>query len=273
MLNIVTSFNARLWDAYARNSIASWLRYLKGDYSLTVTLDGPVPEDLAKVLFDGWDPENSGTISIISLDNIPELHTFLQATSHIQTMPPNVPPHEAFRFDFRRFTPKVFSLKLMVDKAESITKAYEDADPVLWLDADIVMHKDLEVTRILKDLLHDRTADRIPPWGVVCLDRGRPWTNMESGYLLLSEEGFILVEYLWNLYKTGGIFQYREQHDSYLISRVFEMMGPEWYEHNVYSLSGRVDSNDARDMLNPMEKTWLNEYMLHLKGSRKGEIG
>lgn len=251
-LTIVTSFNTRLWDAYAKFSLASWLRHLKGDYHLVVTIDGPVPSDLAEVL------SGAPSYEIVCLDNIPEYRAFLERFPNVPP-PPGAPQDQYYRWDYKRFWPKVYTLR----HATAISRDPFPSFPVLWLDADVTLHADLEVSRIIED-----TKGR----DLVCLDRGAPWTNMDSGYLLIEEMAANVIFYMYNIYMSGTLFHLREWHDSYVLSRVLDILGPEWYEDNVLSLSGKVNSNKAMDYINPLEKTWLKDFAVHLKGNRKGEI-
>jgi len=203
MLHVCTSLNKSLWDSYARNSVLSWVRHLKGNYNLTITLDGVIPENIFSDIKEVWQEENSGSLSVISLDNIPDFYEFMDKYTDFAG-PPNTPPHEMYRWDHRRFAPKAFTLYLLVDSYDYSRGSFEHPDPVLWLDADIHMFKDLEITRILKDLTYGRDAVETVPYSVVCLDRGAPWPNMDSGYLLLDgPEACTVVSYLWNIYDTG----------------------------------------------------------------------
>lgn len=260
-LTIVTSFNARLWDAYARYSLTSWLRHLKGDYHLVITMDGPIPSDMLTVLGSTggmeYDSSTGVALEIISLDNIPEYRMFLERFPNVPP-PPGAPQDQYYRWDYRRFWPKVYSLAACADRYGTAKEF-----PILWLDADITLHADLSVDRIMAD-----GKDKV----IVCLDRGAPWTNMDSGYFLMEEGSEQVINYMYNIYMSGTLFHLREWHDSYVLSRVLDILGPEWYEANVLSLSGKVNSNKAMDYINPLEKTWLKDYAVHLKGNRKGEI-
>lgn len=254
MLTIVTSLSKGLWDSYARDSVASWVKHLKGDYSLCITVDGPIPSDIRAV---------APNAAVISLDGIPVFREYLENFGHIAMVPNGAPPGEHFRWDHTRFWPKVVSM-------EYVTPDEDSDGPCLWLDADVYMHKDLEIERIIKDLYHGRNPVTDPPWSVVCLDRAAPWGYMDSGYFLWSNPDPVFR--LYNIYRTGSIFMYKEHHDAWLMNRVLETFGPEWLSENVFSLSGKKNSKDPREFLNPMEHTWLSGYLTHFKGQRKQEI-
>lgn len=268
MLTVVTSFSKTLWDAYALHGIASWLKHLKGDWRLVITIDGPVPDDLPH----GMNLESNGScesreVTVVSLDNLPGYAEFLFRSSVVQ-MPEGVNPNDRFRFEFRRFWPKVFSINMVVQDGMTAP----ENSPILWLDADMVLFKDLEVVRMVKDLVHNRNPLYEGHYDLVCLDRGQPWNYMDSGYLLFSGNSDKISDALFNTYVTGAIFHFREWHDAFLLSRVLDILGPEFYAENVLSLSGKVDTHDPNQFLNPIAKTWLGEYLIHFKGNRKGEI-
>lgn len=248
MVTIVTSLSKNLWDSYAKGSLLSWARHIKGDYLLVVTVDGPIPSDITSVVPKGT--------KVISIDNIPDFKGFMARYPNVPTMPPNVPPEHTFRFDYLRFWPKAFSLKYASDLA--------NGNPVLWLDADVSFFKDVTTDTILRDFQQG--------YSIVCLDRGAPWGYMDSGYFgFRGIEGTKVIDDLYNIYTTGSIFNYKECHDAWLLSRVLDLRGKEWYQRNVLSLSPREDTKDGAKYLNPMEHTWLKAHCVHFKGNRKGE--
>lgn len=255
MLTIVTSFNKAIWESHGKTCITSWLDHLVGDYTLKFYIDGPIPNDL---------PVGKG-IEVFFLDNDKDYVKFLRDTANIQE-PQGVPPEHQFRFQFRRFWPKVHAIYSAFQEVSD----YGVDGALLWLDADILMTQDLEVSKILAD------ADNYKEFCI--LDRGPPWGYMDSGYLLmntkLSYDGQTwasqFINLLNNLYTSKTIFQFREWHDAYLMSQVLKMMfgeqGSEAYKANVKSLSGLSSS------LHPLEESWLRGHLTHLKGGRKNEI-
>lgn len=239
-LTIVTSFNRHIWNNHGKTCLASWLEHIKGAYALHIYIDGPIPADLPK----------SPNVYIHWLDTEPEYTRFLTETRDV-TPNPNIPPEHKFRFEFRRFWPKVFAIK--------DSYAFNN---VLWLDADILFKKDLSVERILEDLKERKN--------IVCLDRGPPWNYMDSGYLLLRDgwngnfdktEEF--VDALYNIYTTKTIFRFTEWHDAFLMSQVMNILWGSDKDTYVKSLSGLSSS------LHPLNDSWLSEYMIHLKGTLK----
>lgn len=191
-LTIVTSFNRAIWNNHGKTCVESWIKHLRSSdnlgnfvdhdvtpsYELHLYIDGPIPSDLPK----------GDNIHIHWLDTEPEYTRFLTETRDV-TPNPHIPPEHKFRFEFRRFWPKVRSIyDAALAQHRSLTLPSPDGGsaihanaisvtgPILWLDADILFKKDLSVERILEDLQDNQT--------VVCLDRGHPWNYMDSGYLL-----------------------------------------------------------------------------------------
>lgn len=260
-LLIVSSFSKELWDRYASACIKSQVKHIVSSESCKVeflfTIDGPTP-DLSSLFL-----ENPGvTIRVESLDNQPEYMGFVERNK-ARPLPP-VPPDHQFRFEFMRFWPKVYT----------IVRAYEmiqdTSAKVLWLDADMAVRKDVEASSLIKDI--DNHA-------FVVLDRGAPWNYMDSGYFMFQDryhhgiqraEQFIHA--LGNLYDTDTLFEFQQWHDAYLFTQVMKMLWGEDRDKYVLSLSGRVDTNDPREYLNPITKTWLGEYFTHFKGSLKQEV-
>lgn len=248
-LLIATSFNRDLWHRYAKACVSSWVSNLQGDYRLLITVDGPLPSDLHEVVKD-TDHE------IILLDNEPEYVRFLKETSHING-PQGVPPEHQFRFEFRRFWPKVFTFH------KAVMACHYDYH--IWLDADVMMIKETPVETL-------RNFKPEVLGGVTILDRGPTWGYMDSGFIMgrpgNGEYNFFddFVRYTYNLYTTKNIFQMAEWHDAWLFSFVLRMMSDNPEYNAVQSLSGKSDK------LNPMEDSPLAEYMIHFKGVRKNEL-
>lgn len=267
-LTIVTSFNRAIWNNHGKTCVESWVRHLRSSpnaqhgasaspdggsamasppaYELHLYIDGPIPSDLPK----------GDNIHIHWLDNEPEYVKFLTETRDV-TPNPNIPPEHKFRFEFRRFWPKVFSIKHAVDEYMN-----EWGDSVLWLDADILFKKDLSVERIEDDGNEE---------DVVCLDRGHPWNYMDSGYLLLTQHNVYdgcdyfqqFVNGVYNVYTTKTIFRFTEWHDAFLMSQVMNILWGKDKDTYVKSLSGLSSS------LHPLDDSWLRDYMVHLKGGLK----
>ena len=259
-LSIVTSFNRAIWYNHGKTCISSWEEHIKGAYELHLYIDGPIPSDLPK----------GDNIHIHWLDNEPEYVKFLTETRDV-TPNPSIPPEHKFRFEFRRFWPKVRSIyDAALAQHRSLTLPSPDGGsaihanavsvtgPILWLDADILFKKDISVDRILEDLKDNQT--------VVCLDRGHPWNYMDSGYLLFDPtflDAFQFVESLYNIYTTKTLFRFTEWHDAFLMSQVMNILWGDDKGNFVKSLSGMSSS------LHPLDDSWLRDYMVHLKGGLK----
>lgn len=261
-LLVITSFNKPLWEAYARSSLKSWVKHLKvtapQELQLLVTVDGEVPEDLMETLKDF-----PGKVTVELLDNHKEYREYIKKYKNYS--PPNpqaIPKEHQFRYQHLRFWPKVFTMFMASD--------YEDT-AILWLDADVSLHKDLPIEKIVADL---EPKGHMPGKSFVCLGRGKKWGYMDSGYFLSDNQNQRIVNNynrfvgsLYNLYQNGVIFKFQEWHDAYLITHLLDILFTK--EHKaleVLSLSGESES------LNPMEDTWLSEYMIHFKGNRKASL-
>lgn len=266
-LLVISSFSKDLWDRYASACIKSQVKHIKPSEDCSVrflfTVDGVIP-DLSELIL-----ENPGVdIRVESLDNQPEYMGFVNRNSKRPI--PNVPPDHQFRFEFLRFWPKVYT----------IVRAYEISQQthckVLWLDADMAVRKDVDASRIVEDLyVKPRTEDT---YSFVCLDRGAPWGYMDSGYFLFhkftswQDTTGDFIRTLGNLYDTDTLFEFQQWHDAYLFTQIMKMLWGEDRDKYVLSLSGRVDTSDPREYLNPITKTWLGEYFTHFKGNLKTEV-
>jgi len=245
-VTIVTSFNKAIWDGHGKPCVMSWLKHIKGDYNLHIYMDGRPADDLPV----------RDNIRYFFLDNFSDYTDFLKETSN-QGMPQGVPPEHQFRFQFRRFWPKVYSLwKTVID---------DKNDYVLWLDADILVNKDFDLDKFVKKSLKKETYFTI-------LDRGDPWGYCDSGFMFLNNNERTVWDFfdrLKNIYTSKTIFQFREWHDAYLITQLLKITYGEQtsprYKRNVTSLSGLSKS------LHPLEDSELKNYMVHLKGQRKVE--
>jgi len=252
-LTIVTSFNRHIWNNHGKTCIESWIKHLYGplgeegiapDYQLHLYIDGPIPTDLPK----------GDNIKVHWLDNEPEYTRFLTETRDVNPNP-NIPSEHKFRFEFRRFWPKVFA----------IHHAYQNLDSgehVMWLDADILFKKDIQVERVH---FANECAE-----GIVCLDRGHPWNYIDSGFLNIRKDSTYgpgpidyFVSAIYTIYTTKTIFKFTEWHDAFLMSQVFNILWGKDYGDFVKSLSGKTSS------LHPLDESWLSEYMVHLKGNLK----
>jgi len=255
-LTIVTSFNRHIWNNHGKTCIESWIKHLYGplgeegiapDYQLHLYIDGPIPTDLPK----------GDNIKVHWLDNEPEYTRFLTETRDVNPNP-NIPSEHKFRFEFRRFWPKVFSIK-------HAFRSVGFDDWLLWLDADILFKKDLSLTEVTKNTVYLNEKIQI-------LDRGHPWNYMDSGYVLLRRNGQhdivndsvqTFVDAIYNIYTTKTIFRFTEWHDAFLMSQVMNILWGEDKGNFVKSLSGMSSS------LHPLDDSWLRDYMVHLKGGLK----
>jgi hypothetical protein len=155
-------------------------------------------------------------------------------------------PTDNYRFDAVRFSHKVAAIDYALSN--------DDADVLVWLDADCVTHAPVDAEWLSgflggADFGYLRRARKYP----------------ECGFMLLRRND--RVRTFWgdvvNLYSRDAIFDLREWHDSYAIEHVRAA-------HEAAGLLRCVSlSGDAENTGHPLVNGPLGAKLDHLKGKRK----
>jgi hypothetical protein len=123
----------------------------------------------------------------------------------------------------------------------------------VWIDADVLFKKEINAN----DLLNICEKNYL-----TYLGRDSFW-HSECGFIIFKLNNYgnlFLYRWLW-YYTTARVILLPEWHDSF----VFDVVRKEFSSKKIKNLSLNLDDRDVWD------KTILNEYMVHLKGSMKNE--
>jgi len=159
---------------------------------------------------------------------------------------------QAFRWDAVRFSHKVFA----IHHAASIC----NSDILVWMDADIVIHKSIS-KRLLLECVPDDCL-------VSCLKRHQYSECSFIGFNLKNPETHRFLNEFLKFYTSDSLFKEREYHDSFLfdiVRRRFERAG-----HQTHDIAN--GKGFERGPGHVFEKSVLGQYMEHLKGGRKERI-
>lgn len=259
MVTLVTSLNARLYEAYGRAMVRSFEACSK-DVSLIVVCEGEIPAELAA------GGRTHRTVPIESdvyaafharYDSDPKANG--RFTAEVEKDGKRVVvPAVSYRFDLVQYSFKIFAL----------AKARDLLDPTeafAWIDADV---------RCLQPFGGDDLAAFLPAEGELMSYIGRTHypprgPHSECGFLGFNARHPDLTRFLdrmMALYLTGEAMTLREWHDSWLwdeVRREFEARGTAFKD-----LSGPFAALD-----HPFIHTGLGRYFDHLKGPARKKAG
>lgn len=229
---------------YPQESIASWVKFLPKDLMILVGLDpcAQMPET-EKWLYPLVEERLKAETLFLSREFTPEQIEFL--TRH------KVKEEKDYRLDYRRFSFKVFALH------RAMTFALEEQmDYLVWIDADVVLKKELSLDDIEKWLPKDKVASYL----------GRKdWDHSECGFMIfnLKNGGKEFLDRLVSAYITDEVLTFKQWHDSF----VFDVIRDEFNKANgkdvFFNLTKNVEGRDVFDIC------VLSEFMEHKKGNRK----
>lgn len=256
-VKLVTSFNKRIYDEYAQNSLKTWVDHLclSPGSEIEVWINGPFPQGLPKIT------SNATPFKYKLLDTQSEgwAHFFDTFNNFPK---PNVPQGQEYRFNFIPFSCKVYAL---AEAAFSCTKEGADFDLLCWIDADVVFKKDFKSEDIAGILGNHSLA-----W----LDRGRPWAHGETGFIVCNARVPTNLELFFdtaNVYGSGALFYHAEWHDAFIYTAQIRLK--EFIDSNFKVLNLNKDlRNEQEQGLFPFKTSVLNEWMDHWKGPRKDNI-
>lgn len=181
-------------------------------------------------------------ITVYSEDDLPIPHKKLDSPDHLKFLAESPPDPENYRLQARKFSYKTFAI---LDAAQQRGK-------MLWLDADVVTHRDIP-KGFVESLL---------PKGMYTAYLGRENMHSECGFVIYDCNHPIHDRFMreWRDLYSGGLFKLPEWHDSF----VFDYLRKKLQVPGV-SLSGSFGNT-----FHPFINSQLGKYMDHLKGNRKG---
>lgn len=141
--------------------------------------------------------------------------------------------------------------------AVTAAAACEDADVLIWLDADTVTHEPVTIEWLSSLMVDD--------FYIAWLDRDRLYPEMGFYMLALKHPEHAAIMQRWiDLYETDAVFALSETHDCMSLQKII-LDAERRREIKVQSLSGPL----GRKTPHPFVNSRLAERMDHLKGPRK----
>lgn len=233
------------WAEYPKESIESWLKNFPAEIVPLIGLDpcSKLPET-EEWLLPLIEERTKQETLFISREFPPEQLEFLKRNKQKRS------PQD-YRMNYVRFSFKVFTIHQAL-----IFALDHDFDFLIWLDADVVLKKDLPMEKIEEWLPKDAVASYL----------GRKdWDHSECGFMIfnLRKGGKEFIERLCAMYVTDEVLTLPQWHDSY----VFDVVKEEFNKANgkdvFINLSEGVEGRDVFD------NCVLTEFMEHKKGKRK----
>lgn len=229
---------------YPQESLESWLKFLPKNLMILIGLDPcPLLPETEKWFLPITEERREAKILFISREFPPEQVEFL--TRHKQK------EEKDYRMDYRRFSFKVFALH------QAMTFAVEEKlDYLVWLDADVVLKKELSFEDIEKWLPKD---------GVASYLGRKDWDHSECGFMVfnLKNGGKEFLDRIVSMYITDEVLTLKQWHDSF----VFDVVKEEFNKANGKDVFlNLTDGVEGRDVF---DNCVLSEFMEHKKGNRK----
>lgn len=235
------------WLDYPKETIPTWVKFLPKDLMILIGLD-PCPqlsqtEEWLMPLTEKRRKSKKDKALYISREFPPEQIEFLKR--HL----PN--EEKDYRMDYRRFSFKIFAIHQAMMFAIEQGKDY-----LIWLDADVVLKK--EITN--KDF-----EKWLPKNGVASYLGRKDWDHSECGFMIfnLKNGGKEFLDRMISMYITDEVLTLKQWHDSF----VFDVVREEFNKANgkdvFLNLTADVAGRDVFD------NCVLSEWMEHKKGPRK----
>lgn len=235
------------WAEYPKESIASWLKYLPQDLPILIGLDPcpklPQTEDWIIPLCE---ERTKAQTLYISRNFADEQIEFLKRNKEKKD-------NKDYRLDYVRFSFKVFTLyQAMLFAMEN----EHESDYLIWLDADVILKKELDYSKIDEWLPKDAVASYL----------GRKdWDHSECGFMVfnLKKGGKEFIERLHKMYLIDEVLTLPQWHDSFVFDRIREEFNKANDKDVFLNLTPEVAGRDVFD------NCVLSEFMEHKKGPRK----
>lgn len=233
---VVTTFPTNYYELCAKEMLATFDQYWPKDVDLFIALDKVSKEDYDRFQLEMNTVLASGREFFISNEWSSEKEEFYKRNQDS--------PDVSYRFHVCRFGHKVFALHGVAEHCKQA-----DYDMLIWLDADVITHKQITHEILENDLL---------PKGVSCVSYlGRSEApHSECSFMAFKKP-------MWDI--IG------KMHDYYVSDKVLELAG--WTDCDVFD---DVVRDYAKTNLSEGLKGWhvfpespCGKYMEHRKGNRK----
>ena len=243
-INIVTSFNPKGWETYAKKMIESANKFLSDDLHLTAyyhDFDDKTIKQFPK----------SKNITFKNLNKVPSMLKYRDEMKlHDGTEGKRMPYN--WRLDAIKWCHKVYAL---TDFSFKLVEEGMQMGWVVWLDADIILKK--PITK--KDLLG------IIPLGSELVHLGRKDVDYsETSFMAFNLNNVPPLDLLLDMrgiYDSHEVLSYREWHDGFIFERLFNLYGAHGLKK--HNLTPKVRGLDA------FNNSPLSDYFEHFKGNRK----
>jgi len=251
---VTTSFNRKLWDEYASETIPPMVRFYSSQDDTQVLLWVDTKEDLDFIQEQPLIGEDLVATSLDGFDYWNYFHENFGAGKAYKDWNveyDKIPDGHKFRYNYEPFARKVFSW------VGTFLSQMQDGDTLIWFDADIVHHQGID-SKVLTDL--EDAGD------IIFYDRDRPWYAAETGFFLIKKtpQTSKFVELVFRQYLTGHIFDMAEWHDGFIFKTALRLIQDDTISIKSLSIDPKVQ--------NVMEDGMFKNVLEHYKGNTKKDI-
>lgn len=251
--SVVTTFNQKGYDVYANKFIKTFNDRVDNRIPLVVYAEDCKPTG------------DSRTLILDAKQTLPKLNHFKEKWKNTPKANGKCPPdikarrpkdwHKEFKWNAIRFSNKVYAIFHEAKRT--------DADVLIWMDADCVVHSSVN---------QEDFERMLPPtFDIHYLGRGKKWP--ECGFYGMNLKSAHCQDFLTNFEKMyeeadNGIFRLEEWHDSFVFDVVLKMHRQKFPNSPIKDFSGHLISGEGHPLVN----CELGAYFDHLKGdSRKAK--
>lgn len=233
---VCTTFPLNYYDLCAKEMLSTFDQYWPKDVDLFIALDKVSKEDYDRFQIEMNTLLPSGREFFISNEWSPDKEAFYKRNQDS--------PDVSYRFHVCRFAHKVFSLYGVAEHCKQ-----SDYDTLIWLDADIITHKQITHEILEKELL--------PKSGDFVSYLGRSDApHSECSFMAFNKSGFEIIT---------------KMHDYYVTDKVLELNG--WTDCDVFDdvikEYGRTNLSEGLKGTHIFPDSPCGKYMEHRKGNRK----
>lgn len=257
-IEVVTTFHQPGLEKYGQRFINSFAQNVDENIKLTVYAEDCEPIN-----------PNTKQISILPADLLTDLNAFKEKwkdepkANGVCPWPERRPRdhHKKFKWDAVRFANKVYAVFDAVAKT--------DADWVVWLDADVVVHSPIseeEFNHLLS-----------PAFWITYVGRGKgSQTWPECGFYGINMHDPAAMHFIKEfeeMYQDAenGIFKLEEWHDSYVFGFLLEKLSKDYPHHFDYSSEIYNKTAKTGGGGHPFINCILGKWFDHMKGDRKDQ--
>lgn len=238
-IRVVSCFGPDTYELYVKRFLETFVQHWPSEIGITVFYhDCELPADAKRF------EERVQFANLNELDA--EYVSFAERAKDANGIMPD--GQYNYRFDARKFSPKVFATSMLAMQCPE--------DWVIWLDADTYTHT--PVTMEWLDKLLDPQAD------LLYLGRTAIY-YAETSFIAFNKKRGMARTFLADMrdiYVDGEVFFYVEHHDGFIFERLL-------YLHKAHNMNAKSITNAKYAGLEAFENSPLVSRMHHLKGNKK----